>query len=99
MAVPEGSQVCAAHCVAFDQNWQAGLATLPLHSPVKPQVLDAAPVHSACGSEPTGIGWHSPFGLVVRMLAHASHVPLQSSLQQTPSTQKFDLHCAEVSQE
>jgi hypothetical protein len=65
----------------------------PLHTP---RVI-AVPLHVAgaqlpSGSWPSGIGAHVPSDCVVSDFAHAWHVPVQAVLQQTPSTQKPEVH-------
>jgi hypothetical protein len=61
----------------------------PSHTPSHPV---PSPVH--VGRDPTGgpvTGEQVP-GAAFEL--HASHCPAQSELQHTPSTQKFDEHCA-----
>ena len=55
----------------------------------------AAVVHSLLGSVPAAIGPHVPFVPVPRSAAlHATQMPLHAVLQQNPSMQLPDEHCA-----
>jgi hypothetical protein len=59
-----------------------------LQLPVVPQLVAVVVAHSDPGSVPSVTFAHSPVVWPVREAVHALHVPAQSLLQHTPSTQK-----------
>jgi hypothetical protein len=71
------TQLPPRHCDAVAHAWpsSSAQASAPLHAPL---------THSFAGSAPCAIGEHVP---TEPATLHASHVPPQATLQQTPSTQ------------
>ena len=83
-------QLAAPHAVIAPAYPSQVVAVMPSHSAAA-HGLSALPVAHA-GREPTGwptTGVHVP---AVSITLHASHCPLQSELQQTPSTQTLLVH-------
>jgi hypothetical protein len=97
-------------CVLTTVPWQVGLpqavpdahssqAPAPLHAPSVPQVDGACMAHSLSGSVPAVMAPQVPSAPLPFFAAvHAWQRPVQAVLQQTPSTQEPDWHCAAVEQ-
>jgi hypothetical protein len=85
-------QVLAPQEVPCGWSWQA---PVPLQTPVCPQLDAACVTHSLSGSTPSAIGPHTPSEpLPFLATVHAWQRPTHAVLQQTPSTQEPDAHCA-----
>ena len=84
----EPVQLAAAHCVpaAYRRH-----APAPLQKPSLPQVAMPPSVHWPRGSMPFGTFEHVPS---VPATAHERHVPVQVVRQQTPCSQRPELHWA-----
>jgi hypothetical protein len=81
-------QLAAAHVVPLGKSSQA---LAPLQFPLCPQELAGCAAHSLSGSRPEPTGPQVPsFPEPFLAPVHATHVPVQVVLQQTPSTQLPD---------
>ena len=84
----EPVQDAPAHCVPAAYTRQA---PPPLQVPSLPQVAAPASVHWFSGSRPLGTLLHAPR---LPATAHDRQVPVQEPPQQTPCSQKPELHMA-----
>jgi hypothetical protein len=71
-------QLWGAHCVPVAKKRQA---PLPSQLPSKPQLVEAAAVHSFAGSWPAGTAAQVP---TVPVRAHDRQIPVHAVAQQTP---------------